>query len=470
MAKVVFVATECENYAIMQFSTLLKERGHTVYLVFDPRLFNNDDLCVSFLGRMLDIRKENIKKIKQIKPDFVMFSTYTQDYQYNLSFVRMIKKEVDTQIVFGGIHCILCSEQVAKEECVDWVCASEGEDVVIDLCEYNTPSDQFKLAQNILSQPYLTDISSLPFPDRKLFYDQKPLFKRDYTISTSRGCPYHCAFCASEALNKKYNYKYLRQRTPQHVINELVWAKQFNYKSVVFTDDNMVMNTGWLKEFLSDYKRYIDKPFCCTSNPHAIKDEQIFLLKDAGCELIGFGIQSCNEKTRKEILHRYGTNQRIMDVARLCHRLGIRFSVDHIFNIPGFSSESRTCQDEAVELYNETKPTVIHTFNMTYLPKIELNKYLDDKTRQEVEEGKIRTCMFLKNNDYYATLFMFIPLFPKWVIRLLAKLKLRFPFWVRLLLKDIARLKGKRYSETFFPIKLLFINIIDNVRIKCSKE
>ena len=36
--KIVFVQTECENYAIQLFSAILKNKGHQVYLIFDPLL------------------------------------------------------------------------------------------------------------------------------------------------------------------------------------------------------------------------------------------------------------------------------------------------------------------------------------------------------------------------------------------------------------------------------------------------
>src|SRR3990167_8302970 len=394
--KIVFIVFEAENYAIQLFSSILKHRGHQVYIIFDPRLFNTDEVRKASFARLFDIRKENVRKIKQISPDLVGFSVYTQDYRYALSFARMIKKELPrTPIIFGGIHCILCPEQVIKEDCVDMVCAGEGEEAIVELCE-----EQHSEIKNIWYKidgfikrnglrPLIAELDSLPFIDRDILYQQKPVFKKDVSILTGRGCPYSCTFCASAALNREYKDKNLgyavRKRSPTNIINELTVVKnEYHPRSIYFVDDVFTMNLLWLKEFAKLYIKDIDLPFYCTANPATIREEELYLLKDMGCQMIGFGMQSCNEEYRIKYLKRYGSNERIKQAASLCHQLGLHFSFDHIFNLPEEPVEN---QIEAVKFYNETRPDIINTFTMTYLPKIELNKYLGENKKKEILNG-----------------------------------------------------------------------------------
>ena len=333
---------------------------------------------------------------------------------------------------------------------MDIVCIGEGEGAIVELCE-----EQHTEIKNIWYKvdgfiernglrPLITDLDSLPFIDRDILYEQKPVFKKDISILTGRGCPYSCTFCASHALNREYRDKGLgqavRKRSPSNVLNELIMAKnKYHPRSIYFVDDVFTMSLLWLKEFSQPYIEYIHLPFYCTANPATVKDEELYLLKDMGCQMIGFGMQSCNEEYRIKYLKRYGSNERIKQAASLCHQLGLHFSFDHIFNLPEEPVEN---QIEATKFYNETRPDIINTFDMTYLPKIELNKYLDEKIRKEVEEGKIRTTMFNKQN----------------------KLK----FLIQLIKKNIKRLMIGRYSDVFFPIRLLLVNIKDNILIKCG--
>lgn len=489
--KVVFVITEAENYAIQLFSAILKQKGHQVHLIFDPKLFNTDEISMPFLAKLFDIRKQNIAKIKKINPDLIGFSVYTHDYQWALGMARIIKKEIpDTPIIFGGIHCILCPEQVIKEDCVDMVCAGEGEEALIELidlwekgfrvnsCVTEIKNLWWKLSNNFIHKnplrSLIQDLDSLPFIDRDILYEQKPVFKKDYSISTGRGCPFACTYCASDALRRTYQEKglgkYVRQRSVENVIQELILAKlKYKPRSIYFTDDVFTMNTVWLRDFVLPYRQLINLPFYCTANPGTIKDEELNLLADCGCQMIGFGMQSCNEEYRKLYLKRGGTNERIIEVSDMCHRPGIHFSFDHIFNLP---NENTGNQDEAVSFYNRTRPDIINTFDMTYLPKIELNKYLSEKERSDVDNGYSRTGMFIRGESYLPSIFCLLPLLPPGWVRFIVDKGLarfiRLPFWIRLLLKDIKRLMISRYSDVFFPIRLLLANIKDNILIKCG--
>ncbi|MDD5618148.1 MAG: radical SAM protein [Candidatus Omnitrophica bacterium] len=502
--KVLFVVFECENYSVSLFSSLLKQKGHEVHVVFDPRLFGSHEITNSRLRKIFDIRKNNIEKIKSIKPDLIGFSVYSQDFQWALEMAKMIKSEMDVPIIFGGVHCVLVPEEVISNNCIDIVCVSEGEYALLELVEsmksgnmdYSIKNLWFKAKDKEIIKneirPLIDDLDSLPFLDRDLIFEQKPIFAFGYAISTGRGCPYCCTFCVSEALNRFYTERklgrFVRQRSVKNVMDELLWAKKkYNYKIVTFTDDVFTLNLNWLREFVKEYKVKLRIPFFCTANPGTIKDEEIYLLKEANCNMIGFGLQSTNEQTRTDILRRRGTNERIKEVSRLCHKLKICFHFDHIFNIPGEGIED---QVEALKFYNETRPDLINTFWMTYWPKIKLldtaleKGILDEETVKKINRGETSHSLFVGvGSDYsfgdkeiydtFAFFFVLLPLMPKWFFNLVikkgwCKKKISVPFLVRLTIKHLARVKIGRFSEIFFPILLFLVNIIDNSKIKIS--
>jgi len=502
--KVLFVVFECENYSISLFSSLLKQQGHEVHIVFDPRLFGSHEITNSHLGKIFDIRKNNIEKIKNIKPDLIGFSVYSQDFQWALEMARMIKSEMDVPIIFGGVHCVLVPEEVIHYDCIDIVCVSEGEYALLELVEsmkkgsmdYSIKNFWFKTKDKKIIKndirPLIKDLDSLPFLDRDLIFEQKPIFTFGYGISTGRGCPYNCSFCVSEVLNRFYAERklgrFVRQRSVKNVMDELLWAKKkYNYKIVTFTDDVFILNLNWLREFVKEYKEKLRIPFFCTANPGTIKDEEMYLLKEANCNMIGFGLQSANEQTRINTLKRRGTNERIKEVSKLCHKLKICFHFDHIFNIPGEGVED---QAEAFKFYNETRPDLINTFWMTYWPKIKLldialeKGILDKETVKKINRGETSHSLFVgvgskysfgekEIYDTFAFLFVALPLMPRWLCDLIIKKKwyykkISVSFMVRLAIKDLGRIKIGRFTEIFFPILLFFVNIRDNLKIKIS--
>jgi len=500
--KVAFIVLECENYSVSLFSSLLKQKGHEADMVFDPRLFGSHEISSSRLKKLFDIRKNNIEKIKRIKPDLIGFSVYTSDYRWALEMATMIKKEVDIPIIIGGIHCILVPEEVIKEDCIDIVCVGEGEGALLELVESMKSGEIDQSIKNLWFKtkdkkiirnevrPLIQDLDSLPFLDRDIIFDQKPIFRWGYSISTGRGCPYRCSFCVSEVLNRYYAERklgrFVRQRSVKNVIDELVWAREkYKFKIVTFTDDVFTININWLKEFVKEYKEKVKIPFFCTANPGTIKDEELRLLKEANCSMIGFGVQSACEQTRVNTLCRRGTNERIKQVAKLCHELKITFHFDHIFNLPGEGIEE---QAQALSFYNETRPDLVNTFWMTYFPKIKIldtaleKGILTAEMVERINRGETSVSMFIgigckysfgekEVYDTFAFLFVVLPFMPRWLCKHIIKKgwykkKMSVPFLIRLAIKDLARIRIRRFSEIFFPIELFIVNIIDNTKIK----
>ena len=459
-----FVFIEAESYAIMLLSSILKRGGHYVDAVYESRLFASDEISNSSLARFLDCSEKNIRHIQRVNPDYVGFSVYTQDYRYCLKYAQRIKQVCPrTKIIFGGIHPTLCPDEVLSNDCVDMICVGEGEEAMKELSRgvwpiYNIWTKKTRTAL----RPLISDLDKLPRMDRDLFYDLRPVFKDGYTISTSRGCPNQCTFCASVALGNavKGLGRYVRQRSPENVIDELQWAVlRFHPKNIYFTDDIMPLNINWLKHFVELYKIFIKLPFYCTANPGTISEPALCLLKDAGCQMIGFGLQSTNEQTRIQVMKRVGSNIKIAKICAWCHAIDLPFSFDHIFDVPG----STETPEEAIEFYNITRPAVINTFTMTYLPRIELNKSLNPDTVKEINNGKIRTGMFNRDNDYCVSVFSVLPLLPHLWIDFLCRKNLarfiRLPYPVRLFLKDLKRATIGRWSDIMFPIRLYLVNI-----------
>ncbi|MCX5694978.1 MAG: radical SAM protein [Candidatus Omnitrophica bacterium] len=500
--RVVFVQSVSENFAVEIFSSLLKQKGHQCFLVYDRRLFDSGEISNRLLFDIFDIRENLINKIRSLQPDLIVFSVLTDQYQWALEMARRIKKKIKTPIIFGGVHVTMVPEEVISNDCVDIICVGEGENALMELVDsmqharidYSIDNLWFKKEDKIIKnkvRPLVNNLDSLPFPDKKLFVSNEPSLGRHYAIISGRGCPFSCTYCVSSAIKKisGVNEQYVRRRSPENVIDELYYARhtlKFNLKSVHFIDDTFTYNYDWLKEFCSMYKKDIHVPFHCTGYPSTVDYKKAALLKDAGCYRIGMGIQSVSEKTRKNILNRPGTNEQIKRAVQACREAGLSFWLDHILNLP---SETEEEQLAALKFYNELRPPTINVFWLIYYPKtriVDIAKdagILDDATIAKINQGKTSTSMvvgvggkysFAKENILanFAFLLHLLPLLPKsWMDKIIARKmfmgpRFRAPVWLNFLIKSLVRVKIGQAFDSLWTVGMLFKGMYNNFMIK----
>lgn len=499
--KIVFVAIAVDNLAIEFLSSFLKRHGHQVEVVLDPTLFATEAIVSKKLAKIFDIKKEIVWQVNEMKPDLIGFSVFTFNYQRCLELAREIKKvNKEIPIIFGGVHPISVPEVVIEEDCVDMLCAGEGEYALLELLDSfkqgvkrtNIANIWFKDKGSVIKnniRPLIEDLDTLPFPDKELFYKIYPGFiKNDYYTLSSRGCPFACTYCANNVFQKVFQGlgKPVRRRSPENMLNELSWAKKkFPIRQITFVDDVFVQDIKWLREFVPEYKKNIGLPYIVLSHPLFITEEIIKLLSGSGCYFLLFGIQSVSEKTRREVLRRYETNADIERAAGICRKSGLRFSVDHIFNIPG---EGIREHEEALKFYNQIRPTVINSYWLQYFPKAEIIatavKYgiIKEEMVENINKGLTSTSVVvgLGNKDSFSPgftyanfqfFFMLLPVMPRWFNQWVIKRKLymlpfRPPIIINIGIKSFINLISKRGSVYFGIIKSTLFFMRKNIILK----
>lgn len=499
--KIVFVAIAVDNLAIEFLSGFLKKHGHQVEVVLDPSLFATEAIASKKLAKVFDITDEIVYQVNEMKPDLIGFSVFTFNYQRCLELAKEIKKvNKEIPIIFGGVHPISVPEVVIEEACVDMVCTGEGEYALLELLDSlkggvkrtDIQNIWFKDKGNVIKnniRPLIEDLDALPFPDKELFYKIYPGFIRnDYYTASSRGCPFACTYCANNVFQKVFKGlgKPVRRRNPKNMLDELSWAKKkFPIRQVTFVDDVFVQDIRWLKEFVPEYKKKIGLPYIIITHPLFVTPEIVELLSGSGCYFLLFGIQSVSEKTRREVLRRYETNADIERAAKICRKSGLRFSVDHIFNIPG---EGIREHEEALKFYNQIRPTVINSYWLQYFPKTEIIatavKYgiIKQEMVENINKGLTSTSLVvgLGNKDSFSPdlayanfqfFFMLLPVMPRWfnqwvIKRRLYALPFKPPIVINIAIKFFINLVSKRGSVYFGIIKSTLFFMRRNLALK----
>jgi radical SAM superfamily enzyme YgiQ (UPF0313 family) len=150
-------------------------------------------------------------------------------------------------------------------------------------------------------RPVMHDLDSLPLPAWDLAdieaYKKAWMSSTGYfsiNMSTTRGCPFKCNWCAKPIYGNRYN-----ARTPEHVFSEIKHLHEtYHFDHVWFCDDIFGLKPGWVKTFAVLLKASgIKIRFKIQSRADLLlKDEQVTPLADAGCETVWMGAESGSQK------------------------------------------------------------------------------------------------------------------------------------------------------------------------------
>ncbi|WP_035257559.1 B12-binding domain-containing radical SAM protein [Desulfatirhabdium butyrativorans] len=268
-------------------------------------------------------------------------------------------------LVVGGIH-----PTVKPDECLqfsDIVCVGEGEGALLDLMSSIEKNEDYRHIDNLYVKDgdhiyrnplrrLIQDLDTLPFydfgPENHYMYDNvnrrvepvnQALLKRSFPLEphvegsfsdayqrtrsyktmTTRGCPHHCTFCAENTLANMYGgQKYLRKRSIDHVIRELLWVKQempFVESIFLFDDTFLARSTREIQEFARAYKQAIGLPFHIQASPETVNIDKMDALVDAGLVFVEMGIQSTS-RTAKHLYRRDVQTETILAAAAIFHR------------------------------------------------------------------------------------------------------------------------------------------------------
>ena len=311
--KMTVVFMGAESLSLESLSAVLKQGGHEVALAFDPSLFDDVNYFkIPVLHRILDDRNGLIRKIISQKPDIVGFSVFTDNFAWALSVARDVKKALAVPIVFGGVYATAAADYVLSRDCVDIVCLGEGEYPMLELLnsmqkcavDYGIKNLWFKKKDTVIKNPIrpLCDLDALPMSDKSLFEDEVNI-GRMYMTMTTRGCPFACSYCSHNFLSKFHGQRDLRRRSVDKVMRELlIMKKRYRYREVGFYDSIFTVNKQWTLDLMKRYKKEINVPFRAISHPLCIDQDIAVALKESGCHRVQFGVQTFNEKTKKEVL------------------------------------------------------------------------------------------------------------------------------------------------------------------------
>ncbi|MGE5224182.1 MAG: B12-binding domain-containing radical SAM protein, partial [Omnitrophica WOR_2 bacterium] len=140
-------------------------------------------------------------------------------------------------------------------------------------------------------RPDLRELDTLPFPAWDLVdvSRYRDIWRKHHgyfsmNMVTTRGCPFHCNWCAKPIWGQRYN-----TRSPENVVAEMKWLKeQYHPDHIWFVDDILGLKPGWLEHFAGLVQQEQSSiPFKSLNRADLLlKGKTIEALKKAGAQIV----------------------------------------------------------------------------------------------------------------------------------------------------------------------------------------
>ncbi|MBI2979877.1 MAG: radical SAM protein [Chloroflexi bacterium] len=230
----------------------------------------------------------------------------------------------------------------------------EGEETIIGLLqtlENKRPVDNilgitYRKDGKVISTPARkspTDIDSLPFLAYHLLPWQKyrphPPHGRALPFAalvTSRGCPYHCAYCSKPVFGNRF-----LAQSPERVIAEVSYLKErFGIKEIAFYDDVFTLNKKRAHAIADSLVQKGVKLFwTCEARVNLVDKELLRHIRQAGCYAIAYGIESASPEILKT-LHKDITLAQVAEAISSSREAGLQTIGYFMLGSPGETPET----------------------------------------------------------------------------------------------------------------------------------
>jgi len=307
---------------LLSIGTICKQAGHDV-IILDAALLDLDAKQVPVHAKYADV---------------VGLTAMTPIVSEAINIANVIKKIYpQLPIIIGGVHASLFPDDLYKTGLFDTVVVGEGEDTILEILA-SIEFHEVKLKP--LYQA--TKLADIPILDYSLLdiYGYQPRFphavrKPWISAQTSRGCPYSCTFCCS-IFGKKH------RSMPSVQIIQMIkgMVEKQGIKDVTFYDDEFTINRNHIMRLcrmISDMN--FDLTWTCEARVDMVDSELLECMRNAGCRLIYFGIESGNQN----ILDKLNKKQTLSDINKavdLTHKAGIQASGYFMLGCPDETKDS----------------------------------------------------------------------------------------------------------------------------------
>jgi anaerobic magnesium-protoporphyrin IX monomethyl ester cyclase len=363
-------------------AALVRDRGYEVSL-FDPMFAPGPSALGPYLGRPDLASLQGAAEVSD-RPDF--FVVYADGFNYltkmcltnmreaTFEMIRMARDRGCTVIISssdstdhteaylkaGADYVINGEAELTLVELLDSLSSGVSVDAVkglafLDASEASAPSRapsgeptaggswNAPIVKHTPARPIMKDWSWLPMPAFDLVdmdaYRQTWLRHVGYfslNAASTRGCPFHCNWCAKPIYGNRYTVRPAKQ-----VASQLAELKRiYGFDHIWFCDDIFGLKPGWIKEFADAVEEEgLAFTFKIQSRADLMDDlEVVSDLARAGCDSVWMGAESGSQKIL-DAMEKGTTITQIEKATRLLKSFDIKACWFIQFGYPGETKE-----------------------------------------------------------------------------------------------------------------------------------
>jgi len=288
--------------------------------------------------------KDFIQMAEDCKADHIGISTLTYEMLLTYELIKSFK-DLGYTVIVGGPHASTRPEEVVLAG-ADIVIRNEGEDTLREVCKFwrgeslnededkeelnkkwvgrtdkglkvpdevtEKPSEGLgsilgityydKVKKEIVSTPArrrIADLGKLPKPnydvfDHSHFSDEDGMIRGTNRIFTSRGCPATCTFCDWGVFGQRVTFQNISL-----IIAEMQRrVDMYGTTNFKIADDVFTVNKKHVDAFCKEVVKITPRvEWQAQTRAEFVSPEMMQQMKDAGCYLVNFGLESGDQET-----------------------------------------------------------------------------------------------------------------------------------------------------------------------------
>lgn len=302
----------------------------------------------------------SLSEYKEYNPEIIGISVlFTPAYQNMLEIAKCCREIFPKALIVagGGVPTNMYKEIYRDSTSFDGLCYGEGEKPLLNLIKavdnlrYLEKNPSWITRKKVKSrQPFqydfIDDLDEIPFFDYDILeidkYRLNPTIsaylsidskKENFPVMTSRGCVFHCCFCAAYTVRGRKMRYYSVNRVKKDFRR---LRDKYGVKTIIFQDDHFMADPPRVLKIIEILRQFHLTAFFPNSLALYALDRKILeALKSVGVNQLVLSIESGSNRVLSEIMHKPLNLSIAKRVADDCRELGIYTDVNILIGLPG---------------------------------------------------------------------------------------------------------------------------------------